>query len=163
MVDVRFAPRVGPSAEAIRLPLNRAGARAIGSRLARAPDGTRAGPACHADIVLAARMAGKGLLNGNLTLVTTAYDSSQQAGTAYDTAKKTGVAPCTANNPGLGGQTVLYCLEYPQPYFFVGRVAGLVEAYGPLPALLSVLIGAAALAVLTRATARRIRRRDLSP
>lgn len=43
----------------------------------------------------------------------------------------------------------------------VSRIAGLVESYGPLPALASVLLGAAALAILTKITIRRVERRDL--
>lgn len=43
----------------------------------------------------------------------------------------------------------------------VSRIAGLVESYGPLPALISVLLGAAALAILTKITIRRVERRDL--
>ena len=43
----------------------------------------------------------------------------------------------------------------------VGRTVGLVRGYGALPAVLSVLAGAAAFALLARLTARRILERDV--
>ena len=43
----------------------------------------------------------------------------------------------------------------------VTRIAGLVEAYGPLPALVALPFGTAVLAVLTVSTAHRVERRDL--
>ncbi len=55
----------------------------------------------------------------------------------------------------------LIALEFTVDLALVSRTAGLVQTYGPLPALASVLLGAAALAILTRATIRRVERRDL--
>jgi hypothetical protein len=78
-------------------------------------DGKRAGPACHAAILLEARRAGRGLLNGDLRLAMTSYGSSKQAG----------LGGGGANNAGLGGQTVVYRLEYHQPFVVVGQLFGL--------------------------------------
>ena len=56
---------------------------------------------------------------------------------------------------------VLALLEWMVDLSLVGRTAQLVQSYGPLPAIISILAGGAALALLSRVTARRIEK-DLS-
>ena len=55
----------------------------------------------------------------------------------------------------------LIALEFTVDLRAVSRIAGLVQTHGPLPALASILLGTAALAILTRTTIRRVERRDL--
>ena len=55
----------------------------------------------------------------------------------------------------------LIALEFIVNLAAVSRIAGLVQTYGPLPALASILLGAAALVFLARTTIRRVERRDL--
>jgi hypothetical protein len=57
---------------------------------------------------------------------------------------------------------VLALLEWTVDLSLVGRTAQLVHNYGALPAIISLLAGGAALALLSRLTARRIEKRDLS-
>ena len=57
---------------------------------------------------------------------------------------------------------VLVLLEWTVDLRLVGRTAELAQSYGPLPAIFSILAGAAAFALLSRATVRRIEKRDLS-
>lgn len=56
---------------------------------------------------------------------------------------------------------ILALLEWTVNLDLVGRTVGLVRGYGALPAVFSVLVGAAAFALLARLTARRIRERDV--
>lgn len=56
---------------------------------------------------------------------------------------------------------VVILLEWALNLEAVARTAGLAEAHGPLPALVSLFIGTVVLAVLTRATVSRVERRDL--
>lgn len=56
---------------------------------------------------------------------------------------------------------VLLLLEWAVDLSLVGRTAELAQSYGPLPALFSILAGAAAFALLAQATVRRIEKRDL--
>ena len=56
---------------------------------------------------------------------------------------------------------VLALLEWTVNLGLVGRTVGLVRGYGALPAVFSVLVGAAAFALLARLTARRILERDV--
>jgi hypothetical protein len=58
---------------------------------------------------------------------------------------------------------VLALLEWKVELSLVGRTAQLVQSYGALPAIISLLTGGSALAILSRLTARRIvAKRDLS-
>lgn len=57
---------------------------------------------------------------------------------------------------------VLLILEWTVNLSLVGRTAELAQSYGSLPAIVSVLAGAAAFALLARATVRRVEKRDLS-
>ena len=56
---------------------------------------------------------------------------------------------------------VLALLEWTVNLSLVGRTAQLVQTYGALPAILSILAGGGALALLSRLTARRIEKRNL--
>jgi hypothetical protein len=56
---------------------------------------------------------------------------------------------------------VLALLEWTVNLSLVGRTAQLVQSYGALPAIISILAGGAAFALLSRLTARRIEKRDL--
>lgn len=56
----------------------------------------------------------------------------------------------------------LALLEWTLDLGLVGRTVELVHDYGPLPAILSILAGGAAFALLARLTVRRIQGRDLS-
>lgn len=56
---------------------------------------------------------------------------------------------------------VVILLEWTVDLRLVTRIAGLTEAYGPLPALVALLIGATALVILTNVAIRRVERRDL--
>jgi hypothetical protein len=59
---------------------------------------------------------------------------------------------------------VLALLEWRLDLSLVGRTAELAQSgYGALPAILSVLAGGAAFALLSRMTVRRVEKRDLSP
>ncbi len=57
---------------------------------------------------------------------------------------------------------VLALLEWTVNLSLVGRTAQLVHSYGALPAIVSIVVGGAALALLSRLTARRVKKRDLS-
>jgi hypothetical protein len=57
---------------------------------------------------------------------------------------------------------VLALLEWTVDLSLVGRTAQLVQSYGALPAVISILAGGAAFALLSRLTARRVEKRDLS-
>ncbi len=57
---------------------------------------------------------------------------------------------------------VLALLEWTVNLSLVGRTAELAQGHGALPAILSILVGGAALALLSRQTVRRIEKRDLS-
>ena len=57
---------------------------------------------------------------------------------------------------------VLALLEWTVDLSLVGRAAQLVQSYGALPAIISILAGGAAFALLSRLTARRIAKRNLS-
>ena len=57
---------------------------------------------------------------------------------------------------------VLALLEWTVNLSLVGRTAQLVHSYGALPALISIVVGGAAFVLLSRVTARRIEKRDLS-
>ena len=57
---------------------------------------------------------------------------------------------------------VLALLEWTLDLRLVGRTAELAQSYGALPAVFSVLAGAAAFALLSRITVRRLGKRDLS-
>ncbi len=56
---------------------------------------------------------------------------------------------------------VLALLEWTVELSLVGRTAQLTQSYGALPAIISILAGGAALALLSRLTARRIEKRNL--
>jgi hypothetical protein len=56
---------------------------------------------------------------------------------------------------------VLALLEWTLNLSLVGRTAHLAHSYGALPAIISILAGGGALAILSRLTARRIAKRDL--
>ena len=56
---------------------------------------------------------------------------------------------------------VLIALEAAVELRLVTKIAELVQTYGPLPALASILLGAAVLVLLTKTTIRRVERRDL--
>jgi hypothetical protein len=56
----------------------------------------------------------------------------------------------------------LALLEWTLDLGLVGRTVELVHDYGPLPAILSILAGGAAFAILAWATAKRLEKRDLS-
>jgi hypothetical protein len=56
---------------------------------------------------------------------------------------------------------VLALLEWTVDLSLVGRTAQLAQSYGALPAIISILAGGAALALLSRLTARRIAKRNL--
>ena len=57
---------------------------------------------------------------------------------------------------------VLALLEWTLHLSLVGRTAELTQSYGALPAVFSILAGVAALALLSRATTRRLETRDFS-
>ncbi len=57
---------------------------------------------------------------------------------------------------------ILALLEWTLELSLVGRTAELAQGYGALPAILSILAGGAAFALLARVTVRRLERRDLS-
>lgn len=57
---------------------------------------------------------------------------------------------------------ILALLEWTLELSLVGRTAELAQGYGMLPAILSILAGGAAFALLARVTVRRLERRDLS-
>lgn len=56
---------------------------------------------------------------------------------------------------------VLIVLEFTVELRAVSRIAGLVESYGPLPAVVSILFGAVMLWIMAKMTIRRVERRDL--
>ncbi len=56
---------------------------------------------------------------------------------------------------------ILALLEWTVDLSLVGRTAQLVQSYGAIPAIISILAGGAALALLSRLTARRIAKRNL--
>ncbi len=57
---------------------------------------------------------------------------------------------------------VLALLEWTVNLNLVGRAAELVQSHGALPAIFSILAGAAAFALLSRVTTRRVEKRDFS-
>jgi hypothetical protein len=63
---------------------------------------------------------------------------------------------------GISLAFALALLEWTAGFGLVRGSAGLARDYGPLPALLSVLAGAAAFAILSRATADRLQKRGFS-
>lgn len=80
-------------------------------------DGTRSGAAEEACVKKAARDAGGGLLNGDLSVKMLNYATATAAGT--DTNRTSGTA-----GAGVGGRTVVYELTYNQPYIFVPMHVG---------------------------------------
>jgi hypothetical protein len=63
---------------------------------------------------------------------------------------------------GASLMVVLALLEWTVNLSLVGRTAQLVQSIGALPAILSIVAGGAAFALLSRVTVRRIEKRDLS-
>jgi hypothetical protein len=66
-----------------------------------------------------------------------------------------------SNGFALSLLMVLAVLEWTLDFGLVGRTVDLAHDYGPLPAILSILTGAAALGILARATASRLEKRKL--
>jgi hypothetical protein len=93
---------------------------------------------------------GYGLLASGLYLLLELTESSR----TYNTLISNGFA--------LSLVVVLALLEWTVDLGLVGRTVELVHDYGPLPAILSVLAGAAAFAILAWATANRLKKGDLS-
>jgi len=58
--------------------------------------------------------------------------------------------------------TLLLLLEWTLSLNLVARTAALAQAYGPLPALVSLIVGAVGFVLLARLTVRRIEHRELS-